>query len=438
MISSGALPNVAFRKPPMPGPVWCAACSVASPISQASGMSASGGEHEERDVAERSVKVEHDDERPERQQGEEDAAHQGAATLSSGGCSRRALRLGGHALPFRLRRGAARGGLGGRPRHARARRPARATRRRPSSGSATCRSSSSRRRRGDRVSGADPRAPWRASASSWTTRSSIASSTRSTRPGHRRGSWATTPTRSSTRSGSAGCSPGSSRTPSTRLAAPSGSRRHGARRAPRRRRLLLGGRHAGSRDPPHLSRRPSTSSGSNPTRRSSSATVATRTCRGAKELGMTTVQAVWFRADDDERGLEPDFEAFTPMDVLNVVRRLTRRALAQRRLHRPARPVKTCGEPRSVVNNPGYLQKTTSQGPSCRSDRRRRPSAGGARFTATRSSTPPPASSAPAPSSTRTRSGDGRTSGACRRSTRSRSTSSSSTRRGVGRAASER
>jgi len=45
--------------------------------------------------------------------------------------------------------------------------------------------------------------------------------------------------------------------------------------------------------------------------------------RGAKELGMTTVLALWFRADDDERGLEPDFEAFTPMDVLNVVRRLT-------------------------------------------------------------------------------------------------------------------
>lgn len=44
--------------------------------------------------------------------------------------------------------------------------------------------------------------------------------------------------------------------------------------------------------------------------------------RGAKELGMTTVQAFWFRADDDERGLDPDFEAFTPMDVLNVVRRL--------------------------------------------------------------------------------------------------------------------
>lgn len=45
--------------------------------------------------------------------------------------------------------------------------------------------------------------------------------------------------------------------------------------------------------------------------------------RGAKELGMATVQAFWFRADDDERGLDPDFEAFAPMDVLNVVRRLS-------------------------------------------------------------------------------------------------------------------
>jgi putative hydrolase of the HAD superfamily len=45
--------------------------------------------------------------------------------------------------------------------------------------------------------------------------------------------------------------------------------------------------------------------------------------RGAKELGMATVQAFWFRADDDERGLDPDYEAFTAMDVLNVVRRLT-------------------------------------------------------------------------------------------------------------------
>ena len=51
MISSGALPNVAFRKPPIPGPVWCAACSVASPISQASGMSDDRREHEDREVA---------------------------------------------------------------------------------------------------------------------------------------------------------------------------------------------------------------------------------------------------------------------------------------------------------------------------------------------------------------------------------------------------
>ena len=43
---------------------------------------------------------------------------------------------------------------------------------------------------------------------------------------------------------------------------------------------------------------------------------------GAKELGMTTVQALWFRADDDERGADPDFEAFAPTDVLNVVGRL--------------------------------------------------------------------------------------------------------------------
>jgi putative hydrolase of the HAD superfamily len=44
--------------------------------------------------------------------------------------------------------------------------------------------------------------------------------------------------------------------------------------------------------------------------------------RGAKEAGMTTVLAYWFRADEDERGLDPDYEAFTQMDVLNVVRRL--------------------------------------------------------------------------------------------------------------------
>ena len=44
--------------------------------------------------------------------------------------------------------------------------------------------------------------------------------------------------------------------------------------------------------------------------------------RGAGELGMTTVQALWFRADDHPDGVEADFQAFTQMDVLNVVRRL--------------------------------------------------------------------------------------------------------------------
>ena len=44
--------------------------------------------------------------------------------------------------------------------------------------------------------------------------------------------------------------------------------------------------------------------------------------RGAGELGMMTVQALWFRADENPDGREPDFMAFTQMDVLNVVDRL--------------------------------------------------------------------------------------------------------------------
>jgi putative hydrolase of the HAD superfamily len=43
--------------------------------------------------------------------------------------------------------------------------------------------------------------------------------------------------------------------------------------------------------------------------------------QGASRVGMATVQALWFRADE-QRGIEPDFTAFTPVDVLNVVRRL--------------------------------------------------------------------------------------------------------------------
>ena len=44
--------------------------------------------------------------------------------------------------------------------------------------------------------------------------------------------------------------------------------------------------------------------------------------RGAGELGMTTVQALWFRADESAAGGKPDFQAFTQIDVLNVVDRL--------------------------------------------------------------------------------------------------------------------
>jgi len=45
--------------------------------------------------------------------------------------------------------------------------------------------------------------------------------------------------------------------------------------------------------------------------------------QGASDVGMTTVQALWFRADDTP-GIEADFMAFTPMDVLNAVLRLAR------------------------------------------------------------------------------------------------------------------
>ena len=38
MISSGALPKVTLRKPPMPGPERAASSSVARPISAAVGM----------------------------------------------------------------------------------------------------------------------------------------------------------------------------------------------------------------------------------------------------------------------------------------------------------------------------------------------------------------------------------------------------------------
>ena len=44
--------------------------------------------------------------------------------------------------------------------------------------------------------------------------------------------------------------------------------------------------------------------------------------RGAKAVGMATVQALWFRADENPDGAEPDYQAFTQMDVLNIADRL--------------------------------------------------------------------------------------------------------------------
>jgi putative hydrolase of the HAD superfamily len=42
---------------------------------------------------------------------------------------------------------------------------------------------------------------------------------------------------------------------------------------------------------------------------------------GARALGMRTCQALWFNAEEDE-AIEPDYRAFTQMDVLSAVRRL--------------------------------------------------------------------------------------------------------------------
>jgi len=45
--------------------------------------------------------------------------------------------------------------------------------------------------------------------------------------------------------------------------------------------------------------------------------------QGAANVGMRTAQALWFRADDTA-GIEPEFTAFTAMDVLNLAARLAR------------------------------------------------------------------------------------------------------------------
>ena len=45
--------------------------------------------------------------------------------------------------------------------------------------------------------------------------------------------------------------------------------------------------------------------------------------QGAANVGMRTAQALWFKADESP-GIEPDFQAFTAMDVLNIAARLAR------------------------------------------------------------------------------------------------------------------
>jgi HAD superfamily hydrolase (TIGR01509 family) len=44
--------------------------------------------------------------------------------------------------------------------------------------------------------------------------------------------------------------------------------------------------------------------------------------RGAGEVGLVTVQALWFEAGESPGAPEPDFMAFTPMDVLTALQRL--------------------------------------------------------------------------------------------------------------------
>jgi FMN phosphatase YigB (HAD superfamily) len=50
-----------------------------------------------------------------------------------------------------------------------------------------------------------------------------------------------------------------------------------------------------------------------------------RDVQRASGLGMTTAQALWFRADDIPE-IEPDFQVFTAVDVVSIVRRLARSA----------------------------------------------------------------------------------------------------------------
>jgi putative hydrolase of the HAD superfamily len=47
--------------------------------------------------------------------------------------------------------------------------------------------------------------------------------------------------------------------------------------------------------------------------------------KGAADLGMTTIQSMWFRAEESEDGIEPDYRAFTMVDVLRIIERILSR-----------------------------------------------------------------------------------------------------------------
>ena len=72
---------------------------------------------------------------------------------------------------------------------------------------------------------------------------------------------------------------------------------------------------------------------------------------GAQALGMTTVQAFWFRADPDDREPEPDFEALHADGRPERRPPPDRRGLTRLGLHRLARPCQVLRGPARIPHN---------------------------------------------------------------------------------------
>ena len=316
MISSGALPKLALRKPPMPGPVCSPACSVASPISHASGISAVAASTNSSRVARRRTanRATSDDRREARASPRGSAAPPAVAyrrcceavlfdwgdTLMQWTCDPELL-VAGH------RAGLAAIGRDDDPRSRRG------------SARRTCRCSS-RRARSRRSS-------------------TPASSARCSRGRHRRDRRRARPL---PRCRARRLGPGAAARATTH-ALLDALRADG----------LRSGLVSNAFDPPRLLHRDLEELGvaerldaavfsSEVGRRKPDPAIFLRALellgvgpsealfvgdrlyedvRGAAALGMTTVQALWFRADEHPDGGEPDFQAFTQMDVLNVARR---------------------------------------------------------------------------------------------------------------------